>query len=134
MKDMHNNMTPVVAMNMAAISTSTTTNGIIVDRQGYEALEFVVFSATITDGTFTPLVEHSDAYDLSGSAAVPDAELFGTEAGIAFVAADDNTVKRIGYAGNKRYVRLSLVSSGVSTGGTLGAVALKGAPHLAPVA
>lgn len=131
-KDLHNNVSPVVALNIGSIGSNTTTAGAIIDTKGYGALEFIIQSGAITDGTFTPLVEEGDESNLSDSAAVSDDNLFGTEAGAAFVAADDNRVKRVGYwVGAKRYVRLSLVSSGVTTGGTLGAIAVRAnADHL----
>jgi hypothetical protein len=134
MRDFHNNISPAVALNATAISSNTTTAGAIIDTQAFEALEFIIQSATITDGTYTPLVEYGDQSNLSDAAAVPDAELISTEAAAAFVATDDNKVKRIGYIGAKRYVRLSLVSTGVTSGGTLSAVAVKARPSLMAVA
>jgi hypothetical protein len=126
MKDLHNNIKTEVAFNTAAISSDTTTNGAIIDMQGFDSVEFVIQSATLTDGSYTPLLEESDNADLSSSNAVADAHLLGTEATAAFALADDNTVKKLGYIGNKRYVRLSLVSASTSTGGTLSAVVVKG--------
>jgi hypothetical protein len=41
-------------------------------------------------------------------------------------------VKRIGYRGHKRYVRLSIVSAGVTTGATIGATAILGRPAVRP--
>lgn len=130
-KDMHNNILQKPALNPQAIATDTTTAGVIIDTQGFESVEFIIQSATITDGTYTPLIEEGDASDLSDASAVADADLLGTEAAAAFAAADDNEAKRVGYKGQKRYVRLSLVSAGTSTGGTLAAIAVLGHPHVA---
>lgn len=126
-RDMHNNILPAVAFNTQAISSDTTTNGTEVDLQGFESLEFIIQSGTITDGTYTPLVEESDTSG-SGYTAVADTDLLGTEADAAFAAADDNVTKRIGYIGFKPYVRLSIVSASTNTGGTLSASAIKGHP------
>jgi len=134
MRDMHHNLFAVSAFDSAAISTNTTTNGNIIDMQGFHALEFIMQSATLTDGTYTPLVEAGDASDLSDAIAVADAELLGTEANATFSDNEDDSVKLIGYIGNKRYVRLSFVSTGVTTGGTLAAIAVKAKPGQAPVA
>lgn len=128
--DMHNNVFIAMARNTAAISSNTTTAGIIIDTQGYESLEFIVFSGARTDGSYLPLIEESDASDLSGSNAVDDEDLLGTEVAATIAAA--NTVKRIGYRGGKRYVRLSLVSTSVTTGATLGAVAVLGKAMVRP--
>lgn len=134
MRDMHNNISPAVALNVAIISSNTTTNGAIIDVQGFDSLEFIIKSGTIADGTYTPLIEEGDDSGLSDAAAVADGELLGTEAEAAFAATDDQTVKHIGYRGSKRYVRLSIVSAGTTSGGTLSALAVKGHPTNAPVA
>lgn len=132
--DNHNVISPAVALNTQAISSSTTTAGNIIDMQGFESLEFIILAGSMTDGTYTPLIEHGDASNLSDAAAVADDYLYGTEAAAAIAHGSDNTLTRIGYHGNKRYVRLSLVSASVTTGGTLGAVAIKGHPHVAKTA
>jgi len=125
MRDLHNNIKAEVALDTAAISSDTTTAGNIIDMQGFGSVEFVMQSGTLTDGTYTPLIEEGDASNLSDAAAVADSDLLGTEANAAFASTDDNAVNKIGYIGNKRYVRLSIVSSGTSTGGTLSAVSVK---------
>lgn len=121
------------ARNAAAITTNTTTAGIEIDTLGFDSVTFAMQSATITDGTYTPLIEESDVSG-SGYTAVADIDLTVTEASVAFVATDDNVVKKIGYLGGKRYVRLSYVSTGVTTGGTLGAMAILGHASQQPVA
>lgn len=133
--DLHNNVTQKVALNSAAISSNTTTDGAIIDLQGYNACEFVIQSATLTDGTYTPLIEEGNDAGLSDAATVSTANTFGTIAAATFVSTDDNVAKRIGYrVGSFRYVRLSLVTTGVTTGGTIGAVAVLGTPNEAPTA
>lgn len=131
MRDLHNNLKASVALNTQAISTDTTTAGAIIDTANYDSLEFVVLFGTLTDGTYTLLVEDGDASNLSDAAAVADAQLIGTEGTIAATA--DNTVTKIGYNGIKRYVRLSIVSASTTSGGTMGAIALQGTPANAPV-
>lgn len=133
MRDLHHNIGPVVALDTTAISSDITTQGNIVDLQGYGAVEFLIQSGTLTDGTYTPLLEEGDASDLSDASAVADANLLGTEATAAFAATEDDTVKRLGYCGSKRYVRLSIVSTSTSSGGTLSALAVRGRPANAPV-
>lgn len=125
MRDFHNNAKAEVALNTSAISSNTTTAGAIIDLQGYGAVEFVIQSATLTDGTYTPLIEDGAAANLSDAATVSAANLLGTIAGATFALTDDNSVKKIGYVGNKRYVRLSIVSTSVTTGGTVSAVSVK---------
>jgi len=133
-RDIHNNLGAVVALNIGAISSNTTTNGAIVDTQGFEAVEFFIQSGTLTDGSYAPTVTEGNASDLSDGSATAAGDLLGTLAGATFAATDDNAVKKIGYKGGKRYVRLNIVSTGVTTGGTLGAVAVKGVARNKPVA
>jgi hypothetical protein len=131
-KELSSTTSASVALNNQAISTDTTTNGNIIDTRGYESVLFVMQSATLTDGTYTPLIQEGDDSGLSDAAAVADADLTDTEAGQAFAATDDNATKKIAYVGSKRYVRLNIVSASTSSGGTLGAVAILGHPLSAP--
>jgi len=131
-KELKSTTKSLVALNTQSISSDTTTNGVIIDTAGYESVLFVIQSGTVTDGTFTPLVQEGDDSGLSDAASVGDADLTNTEASSAFVAADDNTSKSIGYVGSKRYVKCNIVSASTSSGGTLGAVAILGHPLSAP--
>ena len=129
--DIHNEIYPTVALNTAAISSNITTIGTnIIDTQGFGALEFVQQVGARTDGTFTIALEHGDAANLSDAAAPDASDLLGTLAATAISTA--NTVKRIGYVGNKRYVRANVVSTSVTTGATVGVLAIRGRPTLAP--
>jgi len=121
------------ALDTQAITSDTTTAGDIIDTAGYSSLLFAIQSGTLTDGTYTVLIEEGNDSGLSDASAVVDADLTNTEASASFAATDDNTVNKIGYVGSKRYVRLSLVSASTSSGGTLGAIAIQGSPITAPV-
>lgn len=134
MRDLHNNILPKVAFNTVAITSDTTTNGVEIDLQGYEGCEFVIMTGSLTDGDYTPLIQESDTSG-SYSGSVDDSDLLGTEAEAAFTDnTDDNKVARIGYIGNKRYVRLSIVSTGTTSGATVGAIVLLGKAYDMPVA
>lgn len=121
-KDLHNNVEQVNALNCAAISSSTTTAGNIIDLQGYGAAEFVIQLGVRTDGTYTVVLEEGNNSGLSDAAVVDSANVFGSLP----VLNASNQVKRVGYrVGAKRYVRLSLVSTSVTSGvAAAGAVAL----------
>jgi len=133
MSDLHNSIHLAPALNTSAITSSTTTNGNIIDMQGYGAVEFAIQSATLTDGTYTPLIQEGSAANLSDATTVAAADLHGTTASATFALTDDNVVKKIGYVGSKRYVRLSIVSTSVTTGGTISALAIQGRAHDLPV-
>jgi len=131
-KDLHNHISPVNALTLTTINSNTTTNGIIIDRQGFGALEFLFRANTITDGSYAIVVQHGNDPSLSDAATVPADQLLGTTADAGFVAADDNKTKRIGYLGIKRYVRANIVSTGVTSGGSFVAIALKANPDIGP--
>ena len=131
-REIHNKLYPVVAFNTQTISTDTTTNGNILDTKDFDAIQFYVTSGTLTTGTFTVLIQEGDNSGLSDVANVADADLTTTEADASFAVSDDDEVKRIGYIGNKRYVRLSIVSASTANG-VIGAIAIKGYPHVGKV-
>lgn len=132
-RDLHNNVSGAIALAVQNITTNTTTAGAIIDSLGFESLEFFITSGTITDGAYALLLQESDDSGMAGATTVSAENTLGSVTG--FVAADDNVVKRVGYIGKKRYVRLSIVSTGVTTGGTnFTATAVKGHPLHAPVA
>ncbi len=123
MRDLANSIDIKKAL-AGAIASNTTTAGEVINREDKlgESLTFGVQVVAFTDGSYEPLVEHSD--DNVTYTAVSDEDLLGTEAGAALTAADE--VAKIGYVGAKKYVRLSVVSTGVSTGATLGAQVITG--------
>ena len=122
------------ALNPQTISTDTTTDGTAIDLKGYDSCLFAFQSGTLTDGTYTPVIEESSTGDFSGEeTAVADADLTNTEANTAFAATDDNKVKTIGYTGSERYVRFTVVSASTSSGGVVGATAILGHAHIRPV-
>lgn len=119
----------IVSTQLPNVRT-TSADGTTVDRSGYTRAMFIAHLGTITDGTFAFDPEESDngtdwsniaASDLSG------AFVSGTS------AADDRTQK-VGYLGNKRYLRCNLTVSGApATGGAVGvSVLLAGARRVTP--
>lgn len=133
-RDLNSNIKASPALNAQSIATNTTVNGAIIDTRGFEGLAFLIQSATITDGTFTPSLTEGDQANLSDGAAVQAADMIGTVAAATFIATDDNVTKKLGYKGSKRYVRLNLTSTGVTTGGAMSGTAVLGFPRHAPAA
>ena len=110
MRDLHNNI-----KQMRAISPNNTTDNTamvsqIIDTASHDMLEFLIQTGTLADAdaTFTILVEDGDDSALSDNAAVADAYLLGTESGASLTFANDDEVRKIGYIGPKRYVRLTI--------------------------
>jgi uncharacterized PurR-regulated membrane protein YhhQ (DUF165 family) len=123
MRDLHSNIKTLVALNPGTIAANVATNGAIIDMKGYRSLEIAILAGTITDGTYTASLQHGDQANLSDAVTVPAGDLLG--AAPVILATEDNTVEKFGYRGTKRYVRLVLTSTGVTTGGALAAVALQ---------
>jgi hypothetical protein len=132
--DLYNLVAVQGGLNIGAITTNTTTNGLIVDTQGSYSVMWAIHSGTITDGVYNVQIREGDMANLSDGTLTSADFIIGDVADARFVAADDNAVKKIGYAGKKRYVRLEIVSTAVTSGGTLSASALLGHPRHAPAA
>ena len=133
MFDLHNNLAGSPAINPQAIATNTTVSGLIIDLAGFNSAQFFIQSATLTDGTFTPSITEGNQANLSDGTPTAAADLIGTIAAATFTSTDDNVVRKIGYNGNRRYIRLNITSSGVTSGGTLAAVCVRGNALHAPV-
>lgn len=133
MRDSYNNLNGVIALNFQTISSDTTTAGNEIDMQGYHSITFFPQTGTVTDGDYTILIQESDTSG-SGYSDVADADLIGTEADASFTADDDdNSILKIGYIGNKRYVKASVVSTNTSSGAVYGITAVQGHAEDAPV-
>ncbi len=110
----------------AAVTDNTALVSQIIDTSGYEGLCFAIATGALADAdaTFAVLVEHGDAANLSDAAAVPDAQLTGTEAEAGFTFAADDATRKIGYVGSKRYVRLTITPAGNSGNAFISAIAV----------
>lgn len=136
MRDLHNNIAPKRVISPVSVADNTAQVGQIIDRQGFQALEYVILTGSLSDAdaTFTVLLEEGDASNLSDAAAVADADLLGTEALASFTFAADDKVFKLGYKGNKRYTRLTITPAANASAALLAAVAILGDPQLAPTA
>lgn len=137
MKDLHNNIAPKRAISPVAAADNTAKVGEIIDRQGYNSLEYLIATGALpdADATFTVLLEEGDAANMSDAAAVADKDLLGTEALASFTFADDNKVFKLGYKGNKRYTRLTITPANLAAGAELiCAIAVLGDPTSVPTA
>jgi hypothetical protein len=142
MWDLHNNLKRVRSISPVAIGTTGTgKSGVIVDRAGYEMVEFELDYGTITatNATITVVVKEGDVTGTMTS--IADADLIGTEAAAGIAAAatrtsgvSKNVSKRLGYKGKKRYVQVSKMSSTVTAGPPIAATVLLSMPRHAPVA
>ena len=134
-RDLFNNLKTSRAISCQQVSDNTAQVGQIIDNQGFDALLYVIDIGTLADAdaTFAVLLEHGDDPALSDAAAVPDVMLLGTEALAGFDFADDNTVNKLGYLGDKRYTRITITPAANTSAADFGCVAVQGKAHAAPV-
>lgn len=139
-KDLHNNITFTKAISPQAFSADTPLVSSVIDRLGYQAVEFALLIGSIGDAnaTFAVLLEDADEVGFNvTNAAVADKFLLGTEALAGFQYDSDNTTKKIGYSGSKRFLRLTVTPTGNSetpSAAYFAAVAVLSAPNVGPVA
>lgn len=135
-KDLYNKLKFSRAISPVNETGTTALVSQIIDMQGYHSLVFAILTGSLADSnaTFTVLLEEGADSGLSDNTAVSDDDMHGTEALASFVFSDDNTVKKIGYKGNKRYVRLTITPAGNSSDAYISAVAVQSAADAEPVA
>lgn len=136
-KDLHNHIDVKRGISpAAAVTDNTAVVSEIVDTAGFESAEFIILTGSLADAdaTFTVLVEDGDASNLADAAAVADAHLLGTESLAGFTFAADNATRKIGYAGNKRYVRITITPSANTGNAFIAGAWVLGHPHNAPTA
>lgn len=118
----------VASIPIATIATDATTTGTGVAWGRFRSAMAVIWSGTVTDGTFT--FEVQDSADGTSYTAVADAYLEGTEP--ALTASD--TVVVVGYKGTRKYLRVVCVSTGTTSGGVVGALIVCADSYRGPVA
>lgn len=104
----------------------------IIDRQGYASLAFLIATGSLADAdaTFAVTVDEGNAANLSDASAVADVDLVTQTPGTApktaasFQFDSDDQVRKIGYIGSKRYVRLTITPSANTGAWLVAALAL----------
>lgn len=144
MRDLHSNIKVLRAIEPKAVGTSGIANGSlspVLDRRGYESAEFVIGHGTAgaTSDT-TSVVVYECATSGGTFTSVADADLIGTEADAGLPAqatartsgTGKNIATKLGYRGNKRYLKVRLYGTGHATGIVAASLVLSN-PHIAPV-
>lgn len=120
--DLTSSVSPKQALNLQAISSNTTVIGNIIDNKGFGSVDIVLSAGVLTDGTYTLKIEHGDDASLSDASDVPAELIIGT-----LPALDtDNSIGHVGIVSKKRYFRVSIISTSVSTGATVSVIATLG--------
>jgi hypothetical protein len=136
MRDLHNNINVKRVISPVSVADNTAQVGQIIDRQGFESLEYLIATGSLADAdaTFTVLLEEGDAANMSDAVAVADKFLLGTEAQASFTFAADDRVFKLGYEGVKRYTRLTITPAANASAALLCVMAVLGHPNVAPTA
>ncbi len=113
MRDLYNDVEVRRVLSPVAAGTDNTAYvGEIIDMRAFKSLMYAILVGVNTDAdaTFTVLVEESDDSGMSGAVDATDGNnlLDPTAAIASFDFADDNSVRKIGYVGEKRYNRLTI--------------------------
>lgn len=136
MKDLFSaiNLRRVIAP--VSVADNTPQVGQIIDKQGFDSLTYAIPLGAIADvdATFTVLLEESNASDMTGSNAVADEDLLGTELLAGFQFDSDNACRKLGYIGSKRYTRLTITPVNNSGAALLAAMAILGHANIKPTA
>lgn len=114
--DVQSRRTPAQSITPAAYTAAVNGNGINV--AAHAGSMAVLNIGTVTDGNWTPALEESDDNSIWAAVAAEDQQGAFT----LFTSAESNTVQKVGYKNNKRFVRVVLTETGASTGAIFGAV------------
>jgi hypothetical protein len=119
MQDLHNIIKVVPAViPQVQTNSSAAIVGEIVDTAGYDSVELVIVTGTLTDAdaTFAVTVEKGDDAALADTASAA-ADLIGSG---NFTFADDKACKKVGYLPKstvrKRYLRATITPTGNDAG------------------
>jgi len=134
-RDLHHNIHVARGISPAAATTDNTAwVSQIVDTQGYDSVEFLALIGNLADAdaTFAVLVEDGNAANLSDAATVASKFLLGGTANANFVFSDDDKVRKIGYIGDKRYVRVTITPANNTGNAFVAGVWVLGHPRSMP--
>lgn len=136
MRDLASNIGTTPALSPASTSDNAGLTGEIIDMQDFGSLAFLIAIGAVgsAGATFTVSLQHGDDAALADATPVLGIDLIGSYADASFSQDDENSAKKIGYTGSKRYVRLVVTPAGNAAPAFVSAIAVQGHPRSAPVA
>lgn len=144
MRDLYNNVLPVVAITPQTIINTGSPENLVggsIDLQDYEQSLAVAQIGDIDELGSSPVgsariemqMEHSDDGSSWSDVALKDTiGPSSVTSGIVASTTTDQNFLRTGYIGGKRYMRVTLIPTGLTNGGPVSAIVLKGQPRHAP--
>jgi hypothetical protein len=130
--DLHNTLEYIRALSPDANNNLGTTalSTSIIDMKNRTGLEFVITTGDLTDAdaVYAVAMLHGDAVDdeanpatITDEAAVDDVDMLpsgtGQEAAAGFAFGDDDVLRKLGYVGTKRFVRLTITPTTAANSG-----------------
>lgn len=132
MRDMANDVSVAATITPIVVNNDTEGTGVAVDLAGYESATLIVHVGVSGD-TLSGSVYHTVKLQESATTTSGDftdvaaGDCIGTNGQVIDDAAEDDVVIKLGYVGNKRYVRAFIDTTGTHTNGTpIGAVVVRG--------
>ena len=115
--DIRSDLLPTLAF-AATIASNTTTSGAIIDTADYDlGSQLVALLSAFTDGIYEIQVWESDQSNMSGATQITNTDqLIGSIANLTALTAQGANPDSLGFIGNKRYIQVRVVSTGVTTG------------------
>lgn len=135
MHDLMNHINPRPAfLPVAATTDNTPYVSNILDLQGYDSAMLVIETGSLADvdATFAVTLSEGNASNLSDASAVAAIDMLGGLTAASFTFAADNSCFKLGYIGNKRYIRATVTPSANTGNVFLSGVWVMGHPNVFP--
>ena len=129
-RDLKSKTVAVFCIELTNIVTNSSVPTAGIDTNRFESSIFTFYARTITDGTYTMVIQEADtdsdpAYsDLPADRIIGQATLSGS--------GDTNSVQTMGALPLKRFMRAVIIATDVSTGGEVGCNAVLNSPEVIP--
>ncbi|WP_085044323.1 hypothetical protein [Ensifer aridi] len=123
-RDLYNHLSPV--QSIAPGAKTATVNGTGVDLRDHASAIVLFDIGAWTDGTHTPKIQESD-----DNVTYTDVAAENLQGAFTAISGEGhaNAVQKVGYIGNKRYIRAHTTVAGATTGAVYGASVVRGLPR-----
>ena len=132
MKDLHSVINTLQVVAPVSFANNTPLVGAIVDRQGFDSVEYSISLGTNAGvaGAYTVLLEEGNAANLSDAATVT--AMLGTIANASWAYTDVNKTRKLGYVGGMRYTRMTITPAANAAAVLVSVTAILGNPVNSP--
>lgn len=138
LKDIHNTMLQTTLLAQGSITGDGDTLSAIIDTVKFSGHEFLVIGSSINDGEHVITIQEGDEVDDEATPTTIDdgtetatEDILATLANLTMTVADTGLTTRVGYIGSKRWLRVVLTSTSVSSGAVFNIIAVQENPKKA---